>query len=82
MKKGIEYPFRFDALSLPTLMHRQEESLFGRIEFYTQLKNLVAFLSGCQNQPWIICTPELSNVMTFTTLVIIYPKSGVHYPFF
>ena len=50
LKKGIEYPFRFNALSLPTLIHSQEGSVFGRIDFYTQLKDFVVFVSGCQNQ--------------------------------
>ena len=63
LKKGIEYPFRFNSLSLTTLMHRKVGSVFGRIDFYTQLKYLVAFLSGCQCEPWIVHTPELSKVV-------------------
>ena len=62
LKKRIEYSFRFNALFLPTLMHRKEGIVFGQIDFYTQLKYLDAFLSGCQIQPWIVHTPELSKV--------------------
>ena len=71
VKKRIEYPFRFNALSLslPTLMNRHEGSVFGRIDFYAQLKFSVAFLSGCQNQPWIIHTQKLSKVIPFPHLL-------------
>ena len=65
LKKGIEYPFRFHSLSLSALMHRKEGSVFGRIDFHIQLKYLIAFLSGCQCEPWIVRTPELSKVLLF-----------------
>ena len=33
LKKGIEYPFRYQMTSLHKLMHKQEGSVFGRIDF-------------------------------------------------
>ena len=53
-KNGIQYPFRFEVISLPELMHPnvlQTKHVFGRIDMYSQLKYLVVFLRGCQNQP-------------------------------
>ena len=58
LQKGIEYPFRFDALSLPDMMHERWGSVFGTISFFSQLKFLVAFLDGCSGQPWAALMPE------------------------
>ena len=61
-QKGIEYPFRFDALSLPDMMHERWGSVFGTISFFSQLKFLVAFLDGCSGQPWAALMPEFVKV--------------------
>ena len=61
-KKGIEYPFRFNAFSLPKLMHQLEGSVFGRIDFFTQLKYLLAFLNNSLDEPWMSSCPELTKV--------------------
>ena len=36
--------------------------MFGRINIYTQLKYLVAFLVESLDEPWIVRTPELAKV--------------------
>ena len=61
-QKGIEYPFRFDALSLPTKMHERWGSVFGAISFFSQLKFLIPFLDGCSGQPWVARMPEFVKV--------------------
>ena len=61
-EKGVEYPFRFKALSLPEIMHQKEGCVFGRIDFYTQLKYLIAFLNNSLDEPWMATCPELSKV--------------------
>ena len=61
-KKGVDYPSRFKALSLPQVMHQKEGCVFGPIDFYTQLKYLVAFLSNSLDEPWMAGCPELSKV--------------------
>ena len=61
-KKGIEYPFRFNAFSFPKLMHQLEEGVFGRIEFFTQLKYLLAFLNNSLDEPWMCSCTELTKV--------------------
>ena len=33
-RQCIQYPFRFDAYSLPTLMHQGVENVFGSIDFF------------------------------------------------
>ena len=47
--KGFQSPFRFDSLSLPTLMHQR-------------LRFLASFMNGCQDQVWVTLMPELSKV--------------------
>ena len=62
---GIQYPFRFEAFSLPDLMHPnalQTTHVFGRIDMFSQLKYLVVFLRGSPSQPWAPQCPELCKV--------------------
>ena len=51
LSKGVEYPFRYNVLSLNSLMRKREGSVFGRIDIYTQLKYLLAFLAGSLDEP-------------------------------
>ena len=62
LTKGIQYLFRFDAFSLPKIMHQRWGSVFGAINFFSQLRFLVTFLDGCQDQVWATQSPELSKV--------------------
>ena len=67
-KNEIQYPFRFEVISLPELMHPnvlQTKHVFGRIDMFTQLKYLVVFLRGCQSQPWALQCPELCMVFIY-----------------
>ena len=46
---GIQYPFRFQAFSVPDFMHPnplQTSHVFGHIDMFSQLKYLVFFLRG------------------------------------
>ena len=60
--KEIQYPFRFDALSLSTLMRRRWDSVFGGISFFSQLLFLITFMDGCHNQVWFALIHELGKV--------------------
>ena len=62
MKKSIEYPFRYQVTSIHRLMHKREGSVFGRINFHTQRKYLLAYLSQSLDEPWMTAAPELSKV--------------------
>ena len=62
---GVQYPFRFDAFSLPTLMHQSDANVFGTIDFHSQLKYLIVSLSGVLVRPWISQAPELAKVSIF-----------------
>ena len=62
LTKGIQYPFRFDTFSLPKLMHQKWGSVFGGINFFSQLRFLVTFLDGCQDEIWATQSPELGKV--------------------
>ena len=79
-KKIIEYLFRYTVLLLHKLMHKREGSVFGRIDFYTQLKYLVAFPAGSLDQPWIVHTPELANVSITDCVLacILHVSSAIH----
>ena len=65
-QKGIEYPFRFDALSLLSMMHERWGSVFGSISFFSQLKFLITFLDGCGGQPWAALMPEFVRVRSMS----------------
>ena len=65
-QKGTEYPFRFDALSLPSMMHERWGSVFGSISFFSQLKFLITFLDGCGGQPWAALMPEFVRVRSMS----------------
>ena len=62
LKTSIEYPFRYQVTSLHKLMHKREGSVFGRIDFYSQLKHLMAYLTHSLDEPWMVKAPELSKV--------------------
>ena len=69
--KGILHPFRFDALNLSRLMHRQSFSVFGRLDFFAVFENLIISLGGALSSPWILETPELAKVtMSFVNFVL------------
>ena len=59
---GIQYPFRFDVMSLQTLMYQEGGSVFGPIDFFSQLRYLIVFLSGILTEPWTLEAPELTKV--------------------
>ena len=65
-QKGIEYPFRFDALSLPDMMHERWGNVFGTVSFFSQLKFLIAFLDGCSGQSWAALKPEFVKVSSMS----------------
>ena len=60
--RGVQYPFRFDVMSLKTLMYQQGESFFGPVDFCSQLRYLIVFLSGILTEAWTLEAPELTKV--------------------
>ena len=61
-KHSIQFPFRFEVLSLPRLMHQKFDSFFGKIDFFSQLKYLTVFLNSSLDQTWMLNCPNLSKV--------------------
>ena len=61
-KHAVQFPFRFDVMTLPRLMHQKYEGFFGQIDFFSQLKYLVIFLKGSLDQVWMLECPNLSNL--------------------
>ena len=60
--RGVQYPFRFDVLSLQALMYKEGGSVFGPMDFFSQLRYLIVFLSGILTEPWTLESPELTKV--------------------
>ena len=52
LKKGIEYPFRYQVFYMHKLMQKRKGSVFGRIDFYTQLEYLLVYLAQYLDEPW------------------------------
>ena len=65
-KKGILCSFRFDELDLPRVMHRQNFSVFGRVDFFSVLNHLISALRGSLYQSWTLEAPELVKVVFLT----------------
>ena len=61
--RGIQCPFRLDDVDLTRLMHHQQ-SVFGRVDFFSVLQHLVISLGGCLHLRWTHNTPELVKVIT------------------
>ena len=75
----IQYPFRFDVMSLQTLMYQEGGSVFGPIDFFSQLRYLMVFLSGILTEPWTLETPELTKVSRpiYCALSSFYGRSAL-----
>ena len=63
LQRTVQSPFRFDSVSLPSLMHRQGFGVFGQLDFFAVLQGLIVSLGGCVHLPWTLATPELSKVV-------------------
>ena len=68
LKKGIEYLFRYQVSSLHKLLHKREGSIFGLIDFYTQLKYLLAYFAQSLDELWMAKAPEHTSKVYFLAL--------------
>ena len=59
---NVQYPFRFDAFSLSSIMHQSDTNVFGTVDIFSQLKFLIVTLSGILIQSWTVDAPELTRV--------------------
>ena len=62
--QGVQSCFRFEQLSLPTLMHKSKYSVFGQIDFFSVLQALMVSLGGSLTEEWAMRSPELTKVST------------------
>ena len=60
---GLQSTPRFEELELSALMHKKNQSVFGRIDFFSVLRYLVTFLGGSAELDWVLLAPELSKVI-------------------
>ena len=59
---SIQSPPRFQELNLPQVLHKKNNSVFGRIDFFVVVKYLVVSLGGCIELDWVLLSPELSKL--------------------
>ena len=64
-KHTVQFPFRFEVVSSPRLMHQKYERFLGKIDFFSQLKYLVVFVNDSLDQVWMLECPNLSKVIFF-----------------
>ena len=62
--QGVQSCFRFEQLSLLTLMHKSKYSVFGQIDFFSVLQALMMCLGGSLTEEWALRSPELTKVST------------------
>ena len=60
--RRVQSCFRFEQLSLPTLMHKFSYSVFGRIDFFSVLLTLMVYLGRSFTENWVIGSLELAKV--------------------
>ena len=63
--QGVQCPLRINVRSFSVILRQADGTVFGAIDFLSQLKYLIVFLGGCQDQPWAIKSPEFSSVSPF-----------------
>ena len=69
-KFSLQYPFRFEVLSLPKLKHQKYECFFGKIDIFSQVKYLTVFLVNGLSQTWMLDCPNLSTVSIFSSYLL------------
>ena len=62
-KRSLQYPYRFDGFNLEKLMHKRSYSVFGRIDFFSVMRQLLVSLGGSLDEAWAVSSPELSKVI-------------------
>ena len=61
-RHGVQRPTLFDEIAIKKLMHKDNYSVFGSIDFFSVLQYLVVCLSGTLQMEWTLFTPELTKV--------------------
>ena len=63
--RAMQSCFRFEHLNLQTMMHKPTYSVFGRIDFFYVLKNLLVSLGSATDEDWVMQSPELAKISVF-----------------
>ena len=66
---AVQSPPRFEELQLRTLMHKKSSSVFGKIDLFGVLQYLVVSLGPSLELDWVLLSPELSKVSTFSLVL-------------
>ena len=70
-KRSLQYPYRFDGFNLEKLMHKRSYSVFGRIDFFSVMRQLLVSLGGSLDEAWAVSSPELSKVIILVCLLLL-----------
>ena len=64
--QGVQSCLRFEHFFLSRLMHKTSYSVFGKIDCFSVLQALMISLGGSPMEDWVIRTPELTKVSSFS----------------
>ena len=62
-RHGFQWPTTFDEIAIKKLMHKESQSVFGRIHFFSVFQYLVNSLVGSGQMEWTLSTPNLSKLV-------------------
>ena len=70
---------RFEEISLEKVMHKKNYSVFGRINFYAVIKNIVVCLGGSLDLEWILVTLNWLGLASLLSLfyISLFHKSQI-----
>ena len=68
--QGVQSCFRFEQLSLPTLIHKSKYSVFGQIDFFSVLQALMVSLGGCLTEEWALRRSKVSTPFSSSFLLV------------
>ena len=67
--RAVQSCFRFSQLNLSKLMHKQNYSVFGHVDFFSVLRGLIISLGGSGDEDWVQRSPVLAKVSDFIILL-------------
>ena len=66
--RGIQWCYIFESLSLQGLMHKSSYSVFGEIDLFWVIQDLIISLGGAKTEDWASKSPELTPVSFSSSL--------------
>ena len=78
---AVQYPQQTDSLKLETLMHIKSYSVFGWIDFFSVMKQLLVSHGGSLEEAWTIALPvfDLQNLPVVCSELLVNLKYVTEY---